>query len=424
MKKKILNNLALKLASLVLAFVLWFLVIQIDDPSDSATFYSIPVTLKNTELLEKENKVYEVLDGTDSINVTVRAPRSVIKQLRSADVVAEADMSRLTEVNTIAISIDVPNVDVDSVTGKPDVLKLSVEERASKWIRVQYSTVGEVAEGYMVSKASPDQTLIEVTGPKSAVERVSYAGIEIDVSGASADLSANVETVLYDSDGNQLDLPSITKNVSYVHMSVEVLAVKEVPVELNVMGVPADGYLATGVVESEPSTVRIAGSANALANISRISIPEEELNITGETGNMVNVVNIKEYLPTGVKVADSSFNGRITVTVYIEPEYEKTFEIQTGSIAVTNVPEGLEAEFAETEEPYQLKVSGLETEVTAIQQNAIRGTVDIAAFMEEKGLTELKGKTYAIPVSIDLGDEITIEKELEVRLTFKEAEGQ
>lgn len=424
MKKKILNNLALKLASLVLAFVLWFLVIQIDDPSDSATFYSIPVTLKNTELLEKENKVYEVLDGTDSINVTVRAPRSVIKQLRSSDVVAEADMSRLTEVNTIAISIDVPNVDVDSVTGKPDVLKLSVEERASKWIRVQYSTVGEVAEGYMVSKASPDQTLIEVTGPKSAVERISYAGIEIDVSGASADLSANVETVLYDADGNPLELSGITKNVSYVHMSVEVLAVKEVPIELNVMGVPADGYLATGVAESEPSTVRIAGSANALANISRISIPEEELNITGETGNMVNVINIKEYLPSGVKIADSFFNGRITVTVYIEPEYEKSFEVQTGSIAVTNVPEGLEAEFAETEEPYQLTVSGLEEAVTAIQQNAIRGTVDVAAFMEEKGLTDLKGKTYAIPVSIDLGDEITIEKELEVRLTFKEVEGQ
>lgn len=424
MKKKILNNLALKLASLVLAFVLWFLVIQIDDPSDSATFYSIPVTLKNTELLEKENKVYEVLDGTDSINVTVRAPRSVIKQLRSSDVVAEADMSRLTEVNTIAISIDVPNVDVDSVTGKPDVLKLSVEERASKWIRVQYSTVGEVAEGYMVSKASPDQTLIEVTGPKSAVERISYAGIEIDVSGASADLSANVETVLYDADGNPLELSGITKNVSYVHMSVEVLAVKEVPIELNVMGVPADGYLATGVAESEPSTVRIAGSANALANISRISIPEEELNITGETGNMVNVINIKEYLPSGVKIADSSFNGRITVTVYIESEYEKSFEVQTGSIAVTNVPEGLEAEFAETEEPYQLTVSGLEEAVTAIQQNAIRGTVDVAAFMEEKGLTDLKGKTYAIPVSIDLGDEITIEKELEVRLTFKEVEGQ
>ena len=79
MKKKILHNWVLKLASLLLAFVLWFLVVQIDDPSDSTTFYNVPVNLTNTELLEKENKVYEVLNGTDTIRVTVRAPRSVIR---------------------------------------------------------------------------------------------------------------------------------------------------------------------------------------------------------------------------------------------------------------------------------------------------------------------------------------------------------
>ncbi len=424
MKKRIMNNWALKLASLVLAFVLWFLVIQIDDPSDSTTFYNIPVTLKSTELLEKENKVYEVLDGTDSISVTVRAPRSVIKQMRSSDIVAEADMSRLTEVNTIAINIYAPNTEVTSITAKPDVMKLSVEEKASKWIRVQYNIVGDVAEGYMVSKASPDQTLIEVSGPKSAVEQISYAGIEIDVSGASADLSANVETVLYDSEGALLELPSVTKNVSYVHMSVEVLAVKEVPIELNVMGTPAEGYLATGVVESDPATVKIAGTTSTLSSVSKISIPEEELNITGESSDMVNIINIKEYLPTGVKLSDSTFNGRITATVYIEPEYKRTLEIAQNNISIKNIPDGLEAVLPEEETTYELKVSGLEAAVTAIQQNAVKGTVDVAAYMEENDLTDIKGKTYTLPVTFDLGDEIEIESEVDLKITFKEADGQ
>ena len=424
MKKRIMNNWALKLASLVLAFVLWFLVIQIDDPSDSTTFYNIPVTLKSTELLEKENKVYEVLDGTDSISVTVRAPRSVIKQMRSSDIVAEADMSRLTEVNTIAINIYAPNTEVTSITAKPDVMKLSVEEKASKWIRVQYNIVGDVAEGYMVSKASPDQTLIEVSGPKSAVEQISYAGIEIDVSGASADLSANVETVLYDSEGALLELPSVTKNVSYVHMSVEVLAVKEVPIELSVMGTPAEGYLATGVVESDPATVKIAGTTSTLSSVSKISIPEEELNITGESSDMVNIINIKEYLPTGVKLSDSTFNGRITATVYIEPEYKRTLEIAQNNISIKNIPDGLEAVLPEEETTYELKVSGLEAAVTAIQQNAVKGTVDVAAYMEENDLTDIKGKTYTLPVTFELGDEIEIESEVDLKITFKEADGQ
>lgn len=423
MKKKILHNWALKLASLLLAFVLWFLVVQIDDPSDSTTFYNVPVNLTNTELLEKENKVYEVLNGTDTIRVTVRAPRSVIKTLRSSDIVAEADMSRLTEVNTIAINLSVPNAEVDSITGNPDVLRLSVEEKASKWIRVQYDTVGEVAEGYMVANASPDQTLIEVSGPKSAVERVSYAGIEIDVSGATSSLSANVETLLYDSDGKLLELPSLTKNVNYVHMSVEVLATKEVPIELNVMGVPAEGYLATGVVECSPATVKIAGTSATLAGINKISIPAEEMNITGESSDMVNIINIKEYLEKmNVRIADNTFNGRIAATVYIEPVYTKTFEIQESSISVLNVPDGLEAVFAEEEKPYELKVSGLEAVVTSLQQNAIRGTVDVAAWMEKEGHTQLSGKTWLVPVTFHLTDDVTVEEEVKVKLTFQELE--
>lgn len=422
MKKKILRNWGLKLASIVLAFILWFLVVQIDDPSESTTFKNIQVTLTNTELLEKENKVYEVLDNTDSISVSVRAPRSVIQKLRSSDIVAVADMSRLTEVNTIAINLSVPNAEVDSITSNPDVMRLNVEERATKWIRVQYGTAGDVAEGYMVSKISVDQSQIEISGPKSAVEQISYAGLEIAVSGATSDLSANVEALLYDAEGNQLELSGVTQNVKYVHMDVEVLAVKEVPIELNVTGVPEDGYLVTGVVESSPSTVKLAGTTSVLSGISKISIPEEQLDITGADSDVVNTINIKEYLPTGVRLADSSFNGRITATVYIELEYIKTFEISQNSISIINVPDGLEAVLPEDAQAYNLKVSGLEEVVTALQQNAIRGTVDVEAWMEEKGLTEVKGKTYMVPVSFSLGDEVVIEEEMEIQITFKELE--
>ena len=59
MKKLLTRNLGLKLASLLLAFVLWFLVAQIYDPKDTVTFNNIQVRLINTELLDEEGKVYE-----------------------------------------------------------------------------------------------------------------------------------------------------------------------------------------------------------------------------------------------------------------------------------------------------------------------------------------------------------------------------
>ena len=186
MKKKIFHNWGLKLASLLLAFVIWFLVAKFGDPIVSVTFPNVRVSLTNTELLDNENKVFEILDNTDTVRVTVRIPTSMRSQLRASDIVAEADMNKLTDINTIGISYYVPNVDADSISGDHDFVRLSVEERMTKWIRVQSKILGEVAEGYMVAGTIYDQTLIEISGAKSVVEKVSYAGVEIDVSGATS----------------------------------------------------------------------------------------------------------------------------------------------------------------------------------------------------------------------------------------------
>ena len=78
MKKALTRNLGLKLASLVLAFVLWFLVAQIYDPKDTVTFNNIQVRLINTELLDEEGKVYEVLDNSNLVRVTVTGPQSIV----------------------------------------------------------------------------------------------------------------------------------------------------------------------------------------------------------------------------------------------------------------------------------------------------------------------------------------------------------
>ena len=55
-KKLVLDNWGLKLISLLLAFVLWFVVISIDDPVREKSFSNIPVQLINTEELEEFEK--------------------------------------------------------------------------------------------------------------------------------------------------------------------------------------------------------------------------------------------------------------------------------------------------------------------------------------------------------------------------------
>ena len=425
MKKALTRNLGLKLASLVLAFVLWFLVAQIYDPKDTVTFNNIQVRLINTELLEEEGKVYEVLDNSNLVRVTVTGPQSIVKsELRRSDIVAEADMSKLTDINTIAITYYCENVSNDSVEikGNHDSVRLNVEDKTSKWIKLESNTIGEVASGYMIGNVTLDQTNIEVTGPKSAISQVDHAGVDINVTDSTSSLSANVDIKLYDADDNELTLESVKKNVNSAHMTVEVLATKEVPVEIEYMGVPEDGYMATGEVESSVPTVRIAGTASALVGISAITVPEDRMNITGQSGDLVDIINLKEYLPSNVRLANKSFDGKITATVYIEPIDTKDLTIPADNISITGVPDGMEAEVTSTAEEYNITVSGLTRDVSILRDSSVTGVLDLNQWMEDNGLEELTPGNYTIPVTFNLSEDITVDTDVNIHIRLKNAD--
>lgn len=425
MKKLLTRNLGLKLASLLLAFVLWFLVAQIYDPKDTVTFNNIQVRLINTELLDEEGKVYEVLDNSNLVRVTVTGPQSIVKsELRKSDIVAEADMSKLTDINTIAITYYCENISNDSVEikGNHDSVRLNVEDKTSKWIKLESNTIGDVASGYMIGNVTLDQTNIEVTGPKSAISQVDHAGVDINVTDSTTSLSANVDIKLYDADDNELVLESVKKNVDSAYMTVEVLATKEVPVEIEYMGVPEDGYMATGEVESSVPTVRIAGTVSTLVGISAITVPEDRMNITGQSDNLVDIINLKEYLPANVRLADKSFDGKITATVYIEPIVSKDLTVAAENISVTGVPDGMEAEITSTAEEYNITVSGLSRDVSILHDSSVTGILNLTQWMEDNGVEELTPGTYTIPVTFNLAEDITVTPDINIHIRLKNAD--
>lgn len=425
MKKLLTRNLGLKLASLLLAFVLWFLVAQIYDPKDTVTFNNIQVRLINTELLDEEGKVYEVLDNSNLVRVTVTGPQSIVKsELRRSDIVAEADMSKLTDINTIAITYYCENISNDSVEikGNHDSVRLNVEDKTSKWIKLESNTIGDVASGYMIGNVTLDQTNIEVTGPKSAISQVDHAGVDINVTDSTTSLSANVDIKLYDADDNELVLESVKKNVDSAYMTVEVLATKEVPVEIEYMGVPEDGYMATGEVDSSVPTVRIAGTVSTLVGISAITVPEDRMNITGQSDNLVDIINLKEYLPANVRLADKSFDGKITATVYIEPIVSKDLTVAAENISVTGVPDGMEAEITSTAEEYNITVSGLSRDVSILHDSSVTGILNLTQWMEDNGVEELTPGTYTIPVTFNLAEDITVTPDINIHIRLKNAD--
>lgn len=419
-KELLLDNWGLKLISLSIAFALWFLVISIDDPVDDKTFNNIKVRLVNTELITDSNMVYEVIDSTDVLrSVTFEAPKSIREKIEVGDIIAEADLNELTTTDTVPIRFSCPKYrDVTNITGNIGYVKLDIEEKASKWIDIAYNLVGEVAEGYVISSINLDQNRLEIEGPASKIAEVVRAVVDVNVAGISNNMSAPVDIHLKSPTGTEINYSTITKNADQIKVSVVIYATKEVPIEYTVTGTPAEGYEATGEILVTPETVVIAGTTTSLNNVSKITIPAGELDISEATGNYEKTINLRNYLPNGIIFADKQFDGKVSVTVYIEPLIEKELDITTRNLDIITKPENMIINYVANTDIPEVVIRGLQREVDLVEVNDIFGSIDILGWMEAQGVKTLASGTYQIPVSFEVPENVEVVGEVSVALEF------
>ena len=86
------NNFGLKILAVIVSCGLWIVVDNSNDPLVTDTYYNIPVEIINADLVTNEGKVYDVLDGTDVVNVTVKGKKTVLQYVSKEDIRAVADM--------------------------------------------------------------------------------------------------------------------------------------------------------------------------------------------------------------------------------------------------------------------------------------------------------------------------------------------
>ena len=146
---------------------------------------------------------------------------------------------------------------------------------------------------------------LSISGPESAVNAVSRAVVDISLDNVTANVEIDATIRLLDADGIEITSSEIRKNVDSVKVTVPILETKEVTISASAIGEPADGYEQTGTVTVSPETVIIAGRAAVLDKISEITIPAEVLDLTDATAPVTNTIDIREYLPKEISLADS-----------------------------------------------------------------------------------------------------------------------
>ena len=422
----LLNNLWIKILALALALALWIVINSVNDPIKYMTITNVQVKLLNTSMITDQGEVYTVLDDTDVVPVvTVKARRSVIEDLDKDDIYATADIEDMTSLNTVEIKYYSSKYqsDIDDIDGSIENVLLSIESKKTKSFVLQVETSGEVAEGYELDNVSTEQNQVRVSGPESVVSSIASAGATVDISGATGGISTYADVKLYDEDGNTVDTSSLTLNISNVKVTVTVLPLKTVPIEVETEGVPADGYVTNGVITLDPDTVQLAGRTSLLASISSIVISGDAVDLTGCTSSLQTTVNIKNYLPEGITLEDSDFDGTINVTIGIEQAETADINFDLDDIELENIPEGYRVRISSVydgqrtvsessaDREIAVTLTGLSSAIDSVQKSSLALTIDVAELLENEDEEGYEG-FYTALIQVTVPDGLVMENSL------------
>ncbi|HEU4402991.1 MAG TPA: CdaR family protein [Candidatus Polarisedimenticolia bacterium] len=185
------QNLYLKLFSVFLAAVCWFVV-----SSEEERVRDFAVPLDYVDLprgLEMAGRV------VDTISVRLRASEPILRTITEDRLSARIDLSRAVlgeqHIPLVPELIRIPG-GADVVSIAPDRIEVKIEKRVRREVPVVAEFAGQAPRGYEKGRHSIDPPLVTIEGPASEVAKVSQATTgTIVLNGETSDYEVEVKPI-------------------------------------------------------------------------------------------------------------------------------------------------------------------------------------------------------------------------------------
>lgn len=411
MKEKITNNLLLKILSLIIAFLVWLIVVNADNPIMTKSFVVSDVQLLNEAYIDADGKMCMQDEEQDPIRVTIRAERKVLDRISASDIRAVADLQQAVSLDTDPVMVPITAVCAgiapEDIQVTPQNLSLHVEDKDTQEFVVNVTTNNTRPDrGYEVGTLSSNPEKIKITGPISLINKIDRVNAAIDVSDASEDVTEETEVTVIDKNGEVFsDTDMAYLNVSKVYVTARLWEVRsDVRIRAEYSGTAAEGYEAESITTT-PNVITVAGSTSALEALEEqnntIWIPADAVDISGEKSDYEEKINISDYLPEGLKLtADSSED--LFIRVNILPEGSSVCEVPTKNIIVENAPDTMQVAFDTA--MIEVRVKKTSEDLEDLTENEIQASIDLEDI--EEGSHELPVE-IRLPEGYELVDEVT-----------------
>lgn len=378
----------LKIIALVLAVFLWVYVSTDQSQQSRKTFDAI------RPMVQGLPASLTLLDpnGLPAVRVTVEGSALAVGKVRSSDVTATLSLKDAKAgLQPATVEVSVPS-GVHLVDVYPQFISVQVEPRKTARVPVQIKQVGDLGVDYQVLGLTPADTTVEIDGPASRVDQVSYVFGPLSLSGVSVDhpdpgdftLERTATLGALDQKGQQVAGVTISPSALPVTLSVRRLPPGvDLPVQARVMGQPAPGYRVGEITLSRPTVKVRATDLTPLRAVT--SVTTAPVDVRGATADVQKEVSVQ--MPPGGEILQPD---TVTVTVHIEADtVSRTFDVVP--VSVHDLPDGLQATVSVG--TVSIKLEGPRQVVEALQLS------DISAYVSADGLDV---GDYQLPVQVTL----------------------
>lgn len=410
-KRKLTDNLSLKIMSVAIAIVVWLIVVNIDNPVGTNYYTITDVELINKEYVESSDTIGKMCmpeENQDSVKVAITASKKVRDRIRLSDITAVADLQQAVSLDTDPVMVPITvtclasGVLPSDIKVTPQNLTVNLDEKETQEFVVNVSK-GDTKPGkdYEVGSLTASPEKIRITGPKTLVNKIDKVNATIALDGNTEDYTQEVNLTIYDK--NQEALSESEMNSLRIENNAKVIVTAKlwkirtgVKIAAGYVGTPAGGYQ-VGSVKTVPDTISVAGNTEGLESLSEndnvITIPADRIDISGESKDVERKISLKNLLPDNVKLTSDSSED-VWVTVSILPVGSQEFNLPTKNIEVKNKPDNLQVTFETAQIALRIKSES-------------ENLADLNIDEDVKAEIDLKDKeagNYKVPVKLSLPD--------------------
>lgn len=256
----------LKIICLLMAIVLWFFIINEQNPMSEGS-YTVPIVVENLD------SQYITSNVPKTVYVRLSGPRNTIINVGPSDIKAYIDLSDAQEGEMSApVRIEIPagtELKKQSMTSA-DIM---VDVYTVRELALTPHLVGQTKNDIFVSSLKVVPEKVVISGARRLVKQVEQAVVEIPIEDRIDDFSIMAPIRLVAADGSRIEGLEMTPWQSNIRISIGHNAVtKDIPVYVTTEG-DVSPSVSLKEIKINPDTVAVKGDATILKNLSRIDLP-------------------------------------------------------------------------------------------------------------------------------------------------------